>query len=78
MITIILVIILILALVFILKRSNESFDGQICMDKFYPTIVDPYSIFLHRNISEKEDQWNYGHSRKLYYYRDLVPQRYKE
>ena len=77
MITIILLVILIMLLVSVFKR-NEGFDGEICMDEFYPTIVDPYSIFLHKNASEKEDWWNYDHNRKLYYYRNMVSQRYKE
>jgi len=44
----------------------------------YLSIIDPYSLYLHKNISEKEDWWNKTHARKLYYYRDYIPQFYKE
>lgn len=71
MLIIILLIFLIIVIMFLLKR-HENFSGE------YMSIVDPYSLYLWADISAREDLWNYDHTRKLYYYRDMVPQRYKE
>ena len=68
---IIIILLLLLLLIMFLKRSQENFAQHL-------TIVDPYSLYLHKDISEKEDWWNYDHNRKLYYYHNMVPQRYKE
>ena len=67
----ILIILPLLLLIIFLMKRREPFAQ-------YLTIVDPYSIYLHKDISQKEDWWNYDHNRKLYYYDNMVPQRYKE
>ena len=53
-------------------RSQEEIPGS------YLSIVDPYSLYLFKDISEKEAWWNKTHARKFYYYRDYVPPYYKE
>lgn len=70
MIFIILIILIILVFGVITFR-RENFASNL-------TIVDPYSLYLHQNIMEKADWWDQTHSRKLYYYHDMVPQHYKE
>ena len=68
----IIILVIALILIFLLSRSRkEQFSCGL-------SIVDPFSLALHKDISEKADRWNYNHNRKLYYYRDLVPIRYKE
>lgn len=42
------------------------------------SIVDPFSLYLHKDISEKEDWWHKTHTRKFYYYHDMVPFHYRE
>ena len=50
---------------------NEKFVANL-------SIVDPFSLYLHNDISNKEDWWHKTHSNKFYYYRDMVPIYYKE
>ena len=73
-IILLLVLILIYMLYGVITQRQESF----CSPGEYMSIVDPYSIPLWLNTSAKEDLWNYDHTRKFYYYRDMVPQKYKE
>lgn len=74
-ILIILLIIIILLALFNFNKYNESFNPN---PGSYLSIVDPYSLYLFKDISEKEDWWNKTHSRKFYYYHNYVPQYYKE
>lgn len=69
---ILLVVLIVLIGTLVLYNNKETFSGA------YMTIVDPYSIPLHKDISEKADWWNYLHNQKLYYYRDYVDMKYKE
>lgn len=69
---ILLIILIVLISILILYKNKETFPGS------YMTIVDPYSLFLHKDISEKADWWNYLHNQKLYYYRDYVNMDQKE
>jgi len=74
MILIILALILtIIAIVtiYICQNQKDAFINNL-------SIVDPLPVYLHKNISEKEDWWHNTNSRKLYYYSDMIPQHYKE
>ena len=42
------------------------------------SIVDPYSLYLHADISDKEDWWHHTHTKNMYYYHNMVPIHYKE
>lgn len=64
-------IIAILSFLYFTGPYNETFIGNL-------TIVDPYSIYLYDDITEKQNWWNVTHSKKLYYYHDYVPQYLKE
>jgi len=55
---IIIILIIILVLIFV----NLSYEP------FVTTIIDPYSVYLHKKISEKENLWNLMHTIKLYDY----------
>ncbi len=68
----ILLLIFIILLLIITYNKKEYFNGA------YMSIVDPYSLYLHKDISAKADWWNYIHNRKLYYYRDYVNMSNKE
>ena len=65
------IILIILLLMLLVKSYHEPFISNL-------TIIDPYSIYLHRDISKKEDWWNKTHARQLYYYRDYVPTIFQE
>jgi len=68
----ILYILIVLVILFIITKFNkETFVSNM-------TIVDPYSLYLHKDIMEKADWWNQTHRRKFFYYHDMVPQHYKE
>lgn len=42
------------------------------------SIVDPYSLYLHDDISNREDWWHRTHTKNMYYYHNMVPIHYKE
>ena len=42
------------------------------------SIVDPYSLYLHDDISNREDWWHHTHTKNMYYYHNMVPIHYKE
>ena len=42
------------------------------------SIVDPYSLYLHDDISNREDWWHHIHTKNMYYYHNMVPIHYKE
>ncbi|QKF94513.1 hypothetical protein QKU48_gp1055 [Fadolivirus algeromassiliense] len=65
------IILAILTLLYFSGPHNESFVANM-------SIVDPYSIFLHDGITEKQHWWNVTHAKKLYYYHDYVPITFKE
>ena len=69
--TLLILIIISIILLFLFKPYNEPFVSDL-------TIINPYSLYLFRDISRKEAWWNKTHGRKLYYYRDYVPQIFKE
>lgn len=68
---ILIIIITILILIYLKSFKNETFVS-------YLSIVDPFSLYLHKNITEKEDWWNETHAKNFYYYQDYVPQIYME
>ena len=72
---IIFLIIILLAVTILYYSHIENFDPN---PGSYLSIVDPFSLYLFQDISAKEDWWNVTHQRKLYYYRDYVPQYYKD
>ena len=67
----IIILLLVLILIYVLYTVILSKEG-FCSPGEYMSIVDPYSIPLWLNTSAKEDLWNYNHTRKLYYYRDMI------
>ncbi|ARF10080.1 hypothetical protein Indivirus_12_8 [Indivirus ILV1] len=71
---IILLLLVILFLIIMAYSRIENFNEN----DAHLSIVDPYSLYLHKDISEKEDWWNYTNNRKLYYYRDYVNMTNKE
>lgn len=70
---IILVILIVVGLLY--KNQTEFFVTNLVSDLSY---IDPNAPYLWEDISEKEDWWNKTHSKKLYYYADMVPQYMKE
>ena len=70
---IILVIFVVLAIMY--SNNTEFFVTNLVTDLSY---IDPNSLYLWADISEKEDWWNKTHGRKLYYYNDMVPPYYKD
>jgi hypothetical protein len=48
------------------------------VEKFAIPYIDPYSLYLHADITKKEETWRRQHRRKLYYYDDIIPQRFKD
>lgn len=71
MLFIILMIICISIMLYNNNINKESFVSNL-------SYIDPNCIYLHADISEKEDWWNKTHGRKLYYYHDYEPQYMKE
>lgn len=65
------IIVIFIVLVLLYKNNNEFFVSNL-------SIVDPSPLYLFKDITQKEDWWNNTHGRKLYYYRDYVPEYYKE
>ncbi len=66
----IIIIILIIVLVAIcFKNKKEHFDIP---------LIDPYSLYLHQDISLRENTWNMEHSKKLYYYDNVEPYHFKD
>jgi hypothetical protein len=59
-VTLLIIIIILLVIRYISSNELEPF-------------ADPYSLYLHDMISEKELKSNLDHSLKLYYSRDMVP-----
>jgi hypothetical protein len=68
---IIMFFIIVSLLILFIYNKNESFVTDL-------SIVDPYSLFLHKDISDKEDWWHRTHTAKFYYYHDMVPIHYRE
>jgi uncharacterized lipoprotein NlpE involved in copper resistance len=67
---IIFIIILVLFVIFLgCNNRKEGFVNNL-------SIINPYSLWLHRNISEKERWWNRRGSEKRYYYSDMIDSRY--
>ena len=58
------IIVTLLAILYFNGPYNEKFASNL-------SIIDPYSLYLHENISEKENRWNELH--KTQYYYDPVP-----
>jgi len=56
MIIILLIILLLILLIVLILIRKEHFNGA------FMTIVDPYSLYLHKHISDKETRWNYLHT----------------
>ena len=65
------ILIIILVILWYISNRSEPFANNL-------TIIDPYSLYLFKDISRKEDWWNKTHGRKLYYYRDYTLPVYKE
>ena len=55
------IIIAILIIAYISMCDRESFINNL-------SIVDPYSLYLHKDISEKEDWWNILHTKPTIYF----------
>lgn len=78
MIIIIFLIIILLAIIILYHLYYFHIENFNPNPGSYLSIVDPFSLYLFQDISAKEDWWNVTHQRKLYYYRDYVPQYYKD
>lgn len=48
------------------------------VENFGIPLIDPYSVYLHADISKREDIWKLAHTKKLYYYDNIVPYHFKE
>lgn len=65
------IIILVLAIVLIyLTKYN--------VENFAIPIINPYSLYLHKDITRRAELWRLCHSKKLYYYDNVTPQHFKE
>ncbi len=64
MLIILLVLLFGLSILYYIRQSYEYFCPLISQ-------VDPTSIFLHEDISRKEDWWEMTHAKKLYDYHDM-------
>jgi hypothetical protein len=58
------------------NRSVEHFHSDEYMNFFYDR--ERYNNDLYRSIVAKHMNWDLIGSKKLFYYRDYVPQHYKE
>jgi len=67
-------LIILIITVLLYRNKTEFFVTNLVSDLSY---IDPNSTYLWEDISEKEDWWNKTHSKKLYYYADMVPPMYK-
>lgn len=67
--TYIIILLLILILLLSINYRRENF-GIPC--------IDPYSLYLHANITRREDIWQNAHKKKLYYYDNVVPYHFTE
>lgn len=65
------IIILLLILLISLSLNYKT-------ENFAIPIIDPYSLYLHADTTRREDIWNEAHTRKLYYYDNIVPYHFKE
>ena len=54
-------IIIILIVVYVYMQYREPFVNNL-------SIVDPYSLYLHKDISEKEDYWGCIHTKQPIYF----------
>jgi len=75
----IIIILILIFLTFLLSINlnrpyKENFESPIVT----LSIVDPYSIWLHEDATNREDWWHHTHSKKFYYYHNMVPFNYKE
>ena len=66
------IIIILILVIVVLMFSNDK------VEKFEIPIINPYSLDLHADASLREDLWNFAHTRKLYYYDNVVPFHFKE
>lgn len=71
MILILSILIIMITVIYICLNKKDTFISNL-------SSIDPLPVYLHKTISDKEDYWHNTHSRKLYYYRDMIPQHYKE
>ncbi len=62
---IILVLIITIIAIYMYQNQKDTFINNL-------SIVDPLPVYLHKDISEKEDLWHNTHSRKLYYYNNIT------
>ena len=60
----IIIIILIIILFYLYSNKIENFEIP---------LIDPYSLYLHQDITQREKTWNLAHNKKLYYYDNVVP-----
>ena len=68
--------IIVVAVMLLLLWMLFSRVGQV--EGFEIPLINPYSLYLHDDITRRERLWNRCHSKKLYYYANVEPQRFKE
>ena len=56
-------LVILVMFVVLLSYSNETFS----VGKSH---IDPWSVYVHDDVSNRELTWNCDHSDKLYYYYD--------
>ena len=55
-----------------------TYFKYIKVEHFDIPLINPYSLYLHQDITQREDTWNLAHAKKLYYYDNVVPYRFKD